>query len=199
MINTQTFWGIKQITASMIDEIATSNLFNDALWAEVLNEALSYIYGYHKWSWNISDETIHIDNNNVIKTEYPIQEVILLTDWSSKYTQAEYYVDNNSQQFIFTWNTITLSSAITWDIRIVYRRWFNQYLPSDLTRKLDIPFWLNNPLISLMQFRILPIWLWEWSWWLMNNYLQDAIQQLERYKVMNTYAEARRNLVGNRK
>ncbi len=199
MINTQTFWGIKQITASMIDEIATSNLFNDALWAEVLNEALSYIYGYHKWSWNISDETIHIDNNNVIKTEYPIQEVILLTDWSSKYTQAEYYVDNNSQQFIFTWNTITLSSAITWDIRIVYRRWFNQYLPSDLTRKLDIPFWLNNPLISLMQFRILPIWLWEGSWWLMNNYLQDAIQQLERYKVMNTYAEARRNLVGNRK
>lgn len=199
MNNTQTFGGIKQIVATFVDEIVSSNMFTDTLWAEVLNEWMSYIYGYHKWSWNVVDTTKTITNSKTIELDYPIQEVILLEINWNKYTQAQYYLDAWTQQFLIDWNIIKLPDNTTGDVRVVYRKWFNEYLPTDVNRKLDIPFWLNSVLVNLMQFRILPIWLWEWAGWLMNNYLQDAIQQLERYKVIDTYAEAQRNLIANRK
>jgi hypothetical protein len=59
----------------MVDEVVTSNMFNDAFWIEVINEAMSYIYGYHKWNWNVVTETKTISDNRVT-LDYNIQEVI---------------------------------------------------------------------------------------------------------------------------
>jgi len=184
--------------AMMVDEIVTSNMFNDTFWIEIVNEAISYIYWYHKWDWNISNETKTISNNQ-ITLDYTVQEIIKVTIQWTEYKQAQYYIEDWNQEFIVNWDTITFPDWTTWDVVIVYRRWFKPYTVNDNATILDIPFWLNNVLVSLMQFKILPIWLWEGSGWLMNNYLQDALQQLERYKAMNTYAEAKKYLNPNRR
>jgi len=198
MKNYQTVWWIKQTITMMVDEIVTSNMFNDNFWVEIINEAMSYIYGYHKWDWNISNESKTISNNQ-ISLDYSIQEIIKLTVWTQEYTQAQYYLEDWKTQFIIRWDTIIFPNWTTWDVNVIYRRWFKPYTVNDTNAILDIPFYLNNVLIDLVQFKILPIWLWEWSWWLMNNYLQDWLQQLERYKAMNTYTEAKKYLNPNRR
>jgi len=198
MKNYQTVWWIKQTVAMMVDEIVTSNMFNDSFWIEIINEAMSYVYGYHKWNWNISNETKTIANNK-ITLDYTVQEIVKVTVWATVYTQAQYYIKDWKQQFILQWDTIILPDWTTGDANIIYRRWFKPYTVNNINTILDIPFYLNNVIVSLMQFKLLPIWLWEGSWWLMNNYLQDALQQLERYKAMNTYAEATKYLNPNRR
>ena len=202
MKNNQTLSGLKQTVAMMVDNVITSNMFNDIFWVEIFNEALSYIYGYHKWSWNIQDETITLTDTNTVQLSFPIQEILVVKQWDTELTQVQYFSDLTSttlSEFIIDWDKLILNTNYTWEIRVIYRRWFIEYTILDINKQVDMPFFLNNILVSLMQFKILPIWLWEWSWWLMNNYLQDAIQQLERYKAIDTYAEAERTLYPNRR
>ena len=206
MLNKNTASSIIQTVSTLVNNVVSSDMYNDVFWIEIFNEAMSYIYWYHKWSWNVIEEKVSITDSNEVELQYPIQEVILvekLPSWGTEYWWEEFthiqYFTSNWNEFKIIWDKLVLDKNYTGDFRVVYRRWFKEYTVDDINKKVDLPFYLNNVLVSLMQFKILPIWLGEGSWGLMNNYLQDAIQQLERYKQIDTYAEVERSLYPKRR
>jgi len=170
MFNNQTVWGIINIVANLANENVTSNMFTDSLWIEILNDAMSYIYWFHQWSWTIVEEDVEIKDNQWTLNYLPNQ-ILLVNDWNVK--QVNYFTKNSQSEIVVKWDKIyTTSDLNSKTLHIVYRRWFKPYTINDKWAYLDIPFYLNPVLISLMEFMILPIWLAEWAWQLMNNYLK---------------------------
>ncbi len=189
----QTVWSFIQQVAMMVNEIVSSNMFNDNFWISILNWSMNYIYWYHKWSWNIYYEEVDVINYEAEVT-YPIQEIIeVIDDLWNLYIQWEYKPDTGV--FVKKWNKLYFNNDFVGNkITVAYRRWFIPYTVNDMSSTLDIPAQLEWPLASLMQFRITPIWLWEWSWGMMNNYLQIAINELNQFRQIDTYEEAQRPL-----
>jgi len=197
MYNYKTVWEAINDLTLQVNEVLSSALFTTQFLLNVLNDAMAFIYWFHKWSWNVvKEEKEGVEEEKNINIKYPILEVLVVKVNWKQYKQVEYFDDRMENSFmIVNWdNTISFKNPVSWKIEIVYRKWYTPYTINDLNKILDIPFFLNDVLTALMAKKILPLWLWEWAGQLLVNYMNDALNQLNLYKQIDTYAEPKREL-----
>lgn len=188
-MNTMTASTMIANVAKQASTDVSSSLFTKSFLLDLLNDSLDYIYTSHNWSWNIVEETITPTTwSDAITLPTPAQDIFSVKDSDDntyKQVTLPWWWDN---EFKLDWDVLKFNKTLESDITVVYRRWNKKFDISNQWNYLDIPSGYNSILRWLMLTDILPLWLWEWGWWLMNNYFNRANDALIKKSKIDAYA-----------